>query len=150
MRVVYGIVVSPQDDKYISVAEAALDGMARAANPGAFFVDFIPICECCYIPHITKLTIYSVKYLPYANQLWAAICAYILIYRTWMPGAGFKVKARYWRKAVMEMRDAPFKTVLEGIVGLSLLQYSIEAQSLILAESWNSEPQFRNKPCRRP
>jgi len=49
MRVVYGIAVSPQDDKYISVAEIALDGMARAANPGAFFVDFIPICGCCVI-----------------------------------------------------------------------------------------------------
>jgi len=49
MRVVYGIAVSPQDDKYISVAETALDGMARAANPGAFFVDFIPICGCCVI-----------------------------------------------------------------------------------------------------
>jgi len=35
-----------------------------------------------------------------------------------VPGAGFKIKARYWRKAVMEMRDAPFKTVLESIVGL--------------------------------
>lgn len=49
MRVVYGIAVSSQDDKYISVAEIALDGMARAANPGAFFVDFIPICGCCVI-----------------------------------------------------------------------------------------------------
>jgi hypothetical protein len=46
MGVVYGIEVSPQDDKYISVAEHALDGMARAANPGAFLVDIIPSCGC--------------------------------------------------------------------------------------------------------
>lgn len=44
MGVVYGIDVSPKDDRYISVAETALDGMARAANPGAFMVDIIPSC----------------------------------------------------------------------------------------------------------
>jgi len=65
-----------------------------------------------------KLTIHAVKHLPYAHQLWVAMCTYLSIYRTWVPGAGFKIKARYWRKAVMEMRDAPFKTVLESIVGL--------------------------------
>ncbi|KXN85117.1 O-methylsterigmatocystin oxidoreductase [Leucoagaricus sp. SymC.cos] len=79
MGVVYGIKVSPHDDKYISVAETALDGMARAANPGAFLVDIIP----------------SLRYVP-----------------SWMPGAGFQIKARRWRQAVMEMRDAPFETVL--------------------------------------
>jgi len=121
MRVVYGIAVSPQDDKYISVAEAALDGMARAANPGGFHSD---LWVLCYIPRITKLTIYAVKYLPYAQKLWVAICTYLSIYRTWVPGAGFKIKARYWRKAVMEMRDAPFKTVLESIVGLTTAAFN--------------------------
>ncbi|KAF9447473.1 cytochrome P450 [Macrolepiota fuliginosa MF-IS2] len=82
MSVVYGIEVSPHDDRYISVAETALDGMARAANPGAFLVDLIP----------------SLKYVP-----------------SWLPGAGFQVKARRWKKAVMEMRDAPFETVLKAL-----------------------------------
>ncbi|XP_006456136.1 hypothetical protein AGABI2DRAFT_227934 [Agaricus bisporus var. bisporus H97] len=82
MGVVYGIDVSPKDDRYISVAEIALDGMARAANPGAFMVDIIP----------------SLKYVP-----------------SWMPGAGFQSKARFWRNAVMEMRDAPFKKVLKSL-----------------------------------
>jgi len=44
MQIVYGIAVSPQDDKYISVAEIALNGMAEAASPGAFLVEFIEIC----------------------------------------------------------------------------------------------------------
>lgn len=45
--------------------------------------------------------------------------SYVLIlrYRAWMPGAGFQVKARYWRKAVMEMRDGPFEFVLKAVVG---------------------------------
>lgn len=34
-----------------------------------------------------------------------------------MPGAGFQVKARYWRKAAMEMRDGPFEFVLKAVVG---------------------------------
>ncbi|KAJ7596548.1 cytochrome P450 [Mycena floridula] len=33
----------------------------------------------------------------------------------WMPLASFKRKAREWKKAVMEMRDAPFNTVLQSL-----------------------------------
>ena len=43
MSIAYGITIDPKDDHYIIVAEKALDGMAKAAAPGAFFVDFIPI-----------------------------------------------------------------------------------------------------------
>jgi len=67
MGVVYGMRISPQDDEYISVAEKALDGMARAASPGAFLVDIIPICRC-HISHIAKLTIDAVRYIPYAHR----------------------------------------------------------------------------------
>ncbi|KAF5391170.1 hypothetical protein D9757_002998 [Collybiopsis confluens] len=78
MNVIYGIEIQSEDDRYITVAETALDGMARAANPGAFFVDIFPI----------------LKYVP-----------------NWMPFAGFKRKAEFWRKSVLEMRDAPFDMV---------------------------------------
>lgn len=43
MKVVYGIDVAPKDDYYIAIAERALDGMAKAASPGAFLVDILPI-----------------------------------------------------------------------------------------------------------
>lgn len=43
MGISYGITIAPKDDHYIAVAETALDGMGKAASPGAFFVDFIPI-----------------------------------------------------------------------------------------------------------
>lgn len=33
-----------------------------------------------------------------------------------MPGAGFKIKAREWKKAVMDMRDAPFASVQAALV----------------------------------
>lgn len=42
MNAVYGIRVAEGEDKYILVAEKALEGMAKAAQPGAFLVDLIP------------------------------------------------------------------------------------------------------------
>jgi len=47
MNVIYGIVISPKGDRYIDIAEKALEGMAKAAAPGAFLVDVFPWCECC-------------------------------------------------------------------------------------------------------
>ncbi|KDQ23377.1 hypothetical protein PLEOSDRAFT_1049198 [Pleurotus ostreatus PC15] len=48
MKVVYGIDVVPKDDYYVTIAERALDGMAKAASPGAFLVDILPILK--YVP----------------------------------------------------------------------------------------------------
>ncbi|KAH7922734.1 cytochrome P450 [Leucogyrophana mollusca] len=42
MNVVYGIQIAPRNDRYIDIAEVALDGMAKAAAPGAFLVDIFP------------------------------------------------------------------------------------------------------------
>ena len=42
MKVIYGIEVAEHDDHYIEVAETALNGMAKAAHPGAFLVDIFP------------------------------------------------------------------------------------------------------------
>ncbi|KAJ4484986.1 cytochrome P450 [Lentinula edodes] len=48
MNVAYGIEIEDEDDRYVTVAETALDGMAKAANPGAFLVDIFPILK--YVP----------------------------------------------------------------------------------------------------
>ncbi|KAL0575702.1 hypothetical protein V5O48_006262 [Marasmius crinis-equi] len=45
MNVIYGIEIADEDDHYITVAETALDGMAKAAHPGAFLVDIFPILK---------------------------------------------------------------------------------------------------------
>ncbi|EDR06195.1 uncharacterized protein LACBIDRAFT_236602, partial [Laccaria bicolor S238N-H82] len=87
MGVVYGITVAPENDRYITIAEKALEGMSKAANPGEFLVDIIPILR--YIPE-------------------------------WVPGAGFQRKAREWREAVMEMKDAPYAAVQTALVYLHL------------------------------
>ncbi|KAF9261074.1 cytochrome P450 [Marasmius fiardii PR-910] len=78
MNVIYGIRIADEDDHFITVAETALDGMAKAAHPGAFLVDIFPI----------------MKHIP-----------------AWFPFAGFQKKAQYWKKAVVEMRNAPFALV---------------------------------------
>ena len=56
MNVIYGIVISPRADRYIDIAERALEGMAKAAAPGAFLVDVFPWCEYCSRRDGTQLT----------------------------------------------------------------------------------------------
>jgi hypothetical protein len=101
MKMIYGIEIAPKDDRYVEIAEQALDGVVTAATPGAFFVDIFPWCKygsearrCQTDQHM------AVKYLP-----------------EWMPGAGFKKKAT-WKESVFEMRDAPFEAVQKALVSV--------------------------------
>jgi hypothetical protein len=42
MGVAYGIEDESENDRYITVAERALKGMAMGAKPGGFLVEFLP------------------------------------------------------------------------------------------------------------
>ena len=48
MSVVYGIDAEEKDDKHILIAEDARQALAEGFNPGAFWVDFLPILK--YVP----------------------------------------------------------------------------------------------------
>ncbi|EMD33662.1 hypothetical protein CERSUDRAFT_87014 [Gelatoporia subvermispora B] len=48
LDVVYGIEAAEQDDEHILIAEKAMEGLAIGFNPGAFWVDFLPILK--YVP----------------------------------------------------------------------------------------------------
>lgn len=48
MDVCYGIPVNDSEDPYITRAETALDGIAKAGIPGSFLVDMLPWMK--YIP----------------------------------------------------------------------------------------------------
>ncbi|KAF8874752.1 cytochrome P450 [Infundibulicybe gibba] len=48
MKVTYGIDIREENDPYVETAEEAMEGMAKAAVPGTFLVDFIPILK--YVP----------------------------------------------------------------------------------------------------
>ena len=45
MSITYGITIALSGDRYIRLAEKALEGMGAAASPGAFLVDFVPFCK---------------------------------------------------------------------------------------------------------
>ncbi|KDQ53918.1 hypothetical protein JAAARDRAFT_416633 [Jaapia argillacea MUCL 33604] len=45
MDVTYGIKVADKEDKYVTIAEAAIESASRAGVPGAYLVDFFPILK---------------------------------------------------------------------------------------------------------
>jgi hypothetical protein len=55
MKVVYGIDVAERNDVYVDIAEAAINGMAQAATPGAFLVEILPFCESKKVPSATNM-----------------------------------------------------------------------------------------------
>ena len=57
MNVTYGIKIAPKNDRYITIAEKALNGMSEAATPGRFLVDLLPFCRC--FPLFDSLLDYS-------------------------------------------------------------------------------------------
>lgn len=48
MDITYGIEVLPENDPYIELAVAAMDGINTAGIPGAFLVDVFPLLK--YVP----------------------------------------------------------------------------------------------------
>jgi hypothetical protein len=42
MSITYGIDIEDKEDRYIAMAEKALEGVGQAASPGAFLVDLLP------------------------------------------------------------------------------------------------------------
>ena len=48
MKIAYGIDIKESEDPYISVAAEAVNGLAEAGVPGAFWVDLFPILK--YVP----------------------------------------------------------------------------------------------------
>ncbi|KDR70119.1 hypothetical protein GALMADRAFT_254949 [Galerina marginata CBS 339.88] len=48
MAVTYGITIADTGDRYIALAEKAMEGVGAASSPGAFFVDLIPPLK--YVP----------------------------------------------------------------------------------------------------
>ena len=109
MKITYGIDVADPNDRYITVAEAALDGMAKAASPGAFLVDMLPIRT--FPSGFRRLTITHVQIVKHVPA--------------WVPGASFQRKAREWKKVVLEMRDAPFEVVKNALVRVTILMLLI-------------------------
>ncbi|KAF8587791.1 cytochrome P450 [Ramaria rubella] len=82
IHAVYGIQVLPEGDPYMETARKAMAAVEEAANPGSFFIDFLPI----------------LKYVP-----------------EWVPGAGFKTKARHWKVAITDLAEIPYRFVQRSL-----------------------------------
>ncbi|KAG6809378.1 hypothetical protein H0H92_000479 [Tricholoma furcatifolium] len=118
MNVTYGIRIAPKDDRYIAIAEKALAGMAEAANPGAFLVEFIPFRKS--LPSaLTRMATERLDSEVHSTLRHTPDLAFSphVSRRAWVPGAGFQRKAREWKAAVYEMRDAPFEAAMHAIQG---------------------------------
>jgi len=47
MGISYAITIAPKDDRYITVAETAMDRMGKAVTPGAFLLTLSPFSNMC-------------------------------------------------------------------------------------------------------
>ncbi|KAF8154806.1 cytochrome P450 [Crassisporium funariophilum] len=47
--ITYGITIAEKEDRYVAMAEKALQGLGKAAGPGAFLVDLLPILK--HVPY---------------------------------------------------------------------------------------------------
>jgi hypothetical protein len=109
----YGHTVADNNDPYVRLVEEASQSTSEAAVPGAFLVDLFPSRTVlyyyrCFIVFNSSL----VKYVP-----------------EWMPGAGFKTKAKEWRKLSQAMINVPYDMVKEKFVsGLSFTLFSSISQ----------------------
>jgi hypothetical protein len=90
----YGHTVVDNNDPYVRLVEEASKTTSEAAVPGAFLVDLFPSRTVLYYRCLNLPNIPAVKYVP-----------------EWMPGAGFKTKAKEWRKLSQAMINVPYDMV---------------------------------------
>jgi hypothetical protein len=83
----------------VRLVQAASQSTSEAAVPGAFLVDLFPSRTVLYYRCLNLSNIFPVKYVP-----------------EWMPGAGFKTKAKEWRKLSQAMINVPYDMVKEKFV----------------------------------
>lgn len=103
----YGHTVVDNDDPYVRLVEEASKSTSEAAVPGAFLVDLFPSRTLPYYRCLKLPNFPPVKYVP-----------------EWMPGAGFKTKAKEWRKLSQAMINVPYDMVKGKFVsGLSFPAY---------------------------
>lgn len=108
MSIAYGIDILPENDPYVKMAETAASNINAAGVPGAFFVDFLPICAFSHFTCLTMALVaytFPVKYVPY-----------------WVPGAGFQRTAQAWRKNTYATRDNPYIALKEAVVSSFVLE----------------------------
>lgn len=96
----YGHTVAENNDPYVRLVEEASQSTSEAAVPGAFLVDLFPSRTVLY--YYLCMIVFNIPLVKYVPE--------------WMPGAGFKTKAKEWRKLSQAMINVPYDMVKEKFV----------------------------------
>jgi hypothetical protein len=103
MKVTYGYSITGEDDYFINLAERSIQILRQVLPPGAWLCDSISICACP-----------SYKILANADK------HYIVRYwPSWLPGGGFKRKAKLWAQQFHEQATEPHLFVKRNLVRMS-------------------------------
>lgn len=103
----YGHRIAPEGDIYVTIADMALSGLAKAGIFGTYLVDYIDCCEFVSGLRSEMLThaFHPVKHVP-----------------SWIPGVKFKKQAQEWKQASRAMLNMPFEMVKQQMVGCFTVQ----------------------------
>ena len=104
LAIAYGIETQEENDPYVDTAEHALGALNEVMLPGAFLVDLFPFSK--------YISIHRLRNDPLTN------CNLVKYIPEWVPGAGFKTKARLWGSSISSMLNDPWKVVQERMVCL--------------------------------
>ena len=98
LKIAYGYTVDESDDEFVRIAQEGVKIASALKDRGRYFVEYLPWRAFSLLPspslrsHTHRLTTLAVRYLP-----------------EWLPGAGFKRKAKEWKKLSTRFRDVPFE-----------------------------------------
>jgi hypothetical protein len=111
VRITYGYEAQEQGDPIITLAESTVARFSDFSEPGAYLVDFIPVCRSisCSWYQREYLPTHPVKYVP-----------------DWFPGAGFKKEASETKSSLQNLVDIPFQFALREMVLFPEFQMALD------------------------
>ncbi|KAK1235348.1 hypothetical protein PQX77_001437 [Marasmius sp. AFHP31] len=102
LKLVYGYTLQTKDDPYLQLFHNASEGIIATTIHGTFWVDYFPILK--YLPgYVMPRILRDIAHT-----------AHISI--EWLPGAGFKRKARVWRQQLFDLKDKPWEWIKQATV----------------------------------
>lgn len=100
LRLSHGYATQTGDDPLVDLAHVANSQLSMATAPGVYYVDFVPLSKLLDCPNMSKDTqTFTVKYIP-----------------SWLPGAGFKRKAKKYAIVVRKLVEIPHNYVKSQLV----------------------------------
>ena len=121
--ITYGYSVKENDDPYMKIVEAAVDGFSETLRPGAFLVDIIPSRELfAFTP--TPLEMLTTTVCPLIRDVNSSLTVFVILSHSqtvryvpdWFPGTGWKVKAKRFAELLNDMATIPYQFAKDQVV----------------------------------